>query len=106
MKEEEAPSLMWRAIGIIYEQKVEKIWREEGCDEMQKQNDFNDKTQFDRRMDQIVTVPRVPLKKIENGSECLNAGSERDCEGEISEIWRLLKWEENNTCEKLKRHLE
>ena len=33
VKEEEAPLLIWRAIGI-YDQKVEKKWREERYDEM------------------------------------------------------------------------
>ena len=35
-------------------------------------------------MDQIVTVPRVPLK-FENGTQGV-----REREEEISEIWRLL----------------
>ena len=64
-----------------------------------KKNDFNDKTKSDRRMDQIVTVQRVPLK-IENGTQGV-----RDSEGEISEIWRPLKWEEINTCEKTEKAL-
>ena len=67
MKEEEAPLLIWRAIGI-YDPKVEKIWREERYDEMwNKMNLLTKKYVIHRLYIRVVTVPHVfsfPLKSV------------------------------------------